>query len=117
MGISFYHDTSKKVSEKMERRAERRYDCEVIISCSYFNRNQTFHGRVLNYSESGIYFECPSFFKEKSVILIKSLERLSISAPGDVYCAPRTVSLAEVKWYKKMSDTKISRYAMGAGYL
>jgi hypothetical protein len=101
----------------MDKRAGKRYSCEISVACRYFNGEETSYGKLLNYSEAGVYLESVSLFKEKSIIFIRVEEILSNAAQSNVNCAPRTITLAEVRWCKKISDADIARYAIGARYL
>lgn len=100
----------------MDKRAGNRYSCELSVACRYFNGEENSYGKLLNYSKAGVYLESASLFKEKSIIFIRIEEILSNSAQLNLNFAPRTITLAEVRWCKKISDAGIARYAIGAKY-
>jgi hypothetical protein len=106
----------KEVSDNMEKRASKRHHCEASMTCGYFNRTETSDARIFNYSQGGAYLECPSFFKEKSTVLLRLNQVFSRSSDPETYCTPRAVSLGEVRWCKNIGDEDASYFAMGIQY-
>lgn len=100
----------------MDKRAGKRYSCDISVACRYFNGEENSYGKLLNYSKAGVYLESVSLFKEKSIIFIRVEEILSNVVQSNLNCAPRTITLAEVRWCKKIKDAGIARYAIGARY-
>jgi hypothetical protein len=100
----------------MDKRAGQRYSCDISVACTYFNGEENSYGKLLNYSKAGVYLESVSLFKEKSIIFIRVEEILSNGAQSNINCAPRTITLAEVRWCKKISDAGIARWGIGARY-
>jgi hypothetical protein len=100
----------------MEKRASKRHGCEASVGCGYFNKEETCSARMLNYSEGGAYLECSSFFKERSIILIRLKQIVSGASEAQVYCTPREVSLGEVRWSREISDKNTSSFAIGIQY-
>lgn len=100
----------------MEKRASKRHHCEVAITCSYFNKKEACNAKMLNYGEGGAYLECNSFFKERSIVLIRIERFLSCVSDAEVYCAPRNMSIGEVRWCNEMSDKNFPRYTIGVKY-
>jgi len=101
----------------MEKRSNKRHNCEAAISCSYFNEKEARAARVLNCSESGAYLECDGFFKSGSTVLIRMQQFVSGASGTEIYCSPRIVSLGEVKWCRQMTSRDPSCFAIGIKYL
>jgi hypothetical protein len=75
------------VSGIMEKRASKRHGCEASITCGYFNGNEASSAKMLNCSEDGAYLESASFFKERSIVLIR-LKQISSGIPEPEICYP-----------------------------
>ena len=100
----------------MEKRVDKRHNCEASIICNYFNKEKTFNAKMLNYSEGGMYFESDSFFKEGINIFFKMKSCLFDASDLELCNGLRTVSLAEVRWRKEISSEDSSRFGMGVKY-
>ena len=100
----------------MEKRINKRHKCEASIRCSCFNKENIINAKMLNYSESGMYFESDSVFKEGTNILFKMKRCLFIPSDPELCEGLRTVSLAEVKWWKEMSGEDSSHFGIGVKY-
>jgi hypothetical protein len=101
----------------MEKRHNRRHDCEVFMTCSYFNKKESHPARVRNYNESGVYLECNEFFKSGSTVLLR-MERFVASDSGTEYCCgPRIISLGQVTWCREMTEGDSPSFSMGIQYL
>lgn len=106
-----------------EKRTDRRHDCDVQIKWTQFNQ-PTFNfgqdifypARVLNFSQSGLYFESEYPLKQGTTILF----RLETSGCGvldsEGYECLRTISLAEVKWCQYFLENGESYFGIGARY-
>jgi len=71
---------------------------------------------MLNCGEGGMYFESDSFFKEGTNIFFK-VKNFSFDTSAPELCdGLRTVSLAEVRWWKEMSSEDPSRFGIGVKY-
>ncbi len=106
-----------------EKRKNRRHDCDSIIKWTQFNQTtfndgqDTFYpARVLNFSESGLYFESEYPLKQGTTILF----RLETSGCGvldsEGYECLRTISLVEVKWCQYFLENGESYFGIGARY-
>lgn len=100
----------------MEKRAGRRLKCEASITCSCFNKDEIFNAKMLNYSPDGMYFESKFLLKERTNILFK-VKDLRLDRSDPKHCEGlRTVSLAEVKWWKDMGDKTAANFGIGVKY-
>jgi hypothetical protein len=104
----------------MENRTSNRYEVESSIICNYFssrNSNETFHGKMLNYCDSGMYAELQVQFKEGAVLLVRTkripLERSRTKIENGF----RSISLAQVKWSKPICVNGTTRFATGLKHL
>ena len=102
--------------QNTENRKDRRHKCEAIIEWSYFNKDICFDARLLNFSESGVYFETGQELKPGSTILLK-MKMVSKSRFNSLdHGRPRSVSLGEVKWRIDLSESDQSYYGVGVRY-
>lgn len=99
-----------------ERRTNRRYDCDATIKWSFFCGHLFYHGRTLNFSTGGLYFETDVALKPGATILIR-IEAYGAAAPrtADHACL-RTISLAEVKWCRDLEHNGETFFGAGARY-
>jgi len=95
---------AKKAFVTNRRRMEKRYACEAKIKWSYFNTVKSFDAKTLNCSPNGIYFETPNEVKSGTTIVIRTESFLSKNAGSNELNCLRTVSLAEVKWCRELSN-------------
>ena len=100
----------------MKKRADKRHNCDVSIVCNCFNKDKIFNAKMLNYSKCGMYFESDSFFKEGTNIFFK-MKSCWFSVSDPEFCeGPRTVSLAQVRWWKEMEEKDSFRFGIGVKY-
>lgn len=102
--------------ENTEKRRQVRHKCEAIIEWSYFNREINFDAKLLNFSESGVYFETGHGLKPGATIFLKT----KVVSPSKINSLdhehPRSVSLGEVKWRIDISGNDQSYYGVGVRY-
>ena len=104
----------------MDNRASSRHDAESSIVCSYLssrNLNEVCKGKMKNYGDWGMYAELPTAFKIGTILVVRST-----SSPGDdtgfeVKEGVRSISLAEVKWSRKIFSDGLPLYGTGFRYL
>ena len=99
-----------------EKRKELRHKCEVLIECSYFNRETHFEAKLLNFSKGGVYLETDHELKPGCTILMKLLRLSRNSFPSPVHEYPRSVTLGEVKWRIDLSKSDRANYGAGLRY-
>ena len=100
----------------MEKRSNKRHNCKALMTCSYFNKNEPFGFKMLNFSEDGAYLEGNSLLKERSIVLLRLERFLSGASDIEGYCGPRNMSLGEVRWCNEMGDKNFPRYSIGVKY-
>lgn len=104
----------------MENRTSRRYEIENSIVCNYFssrNSNEAFHGKMLNYCDSGIYAELQVQFREGAVLLVRLKGIPSERSRTKIVDGFRSISLAQVKWSKPIRVDGTTRFATGLKHL
>ena len=104
------------MSEPTGKRNCDRYDQEALISWSYFNAENFFNAKLLNYSESGLCFESEIELQPGAEIYIR-LDKLLPDPNGNrLHEGFRTVTLGEAKWCKQMDAIGSRKYAIGIRY-
>ncbi len=99
--------------ENIEKRRQVRHKCEATIEWSYFNKDMYFDAKLLNFNESGVYFETGHDLKLGATIFMK-MKMVSLSKINSRYHEhPRSVSLGEVKWRIDLSGSDQSCYGVG----
>lgn len=100
----------------MKKRADKRHNCDASIICNHFNKENTFNAKLFNYSKCGMYFESDSFFEKRTNIFFKVKTCSFDNYQPELFNGLRTVSLAEVRWWKEISSEDSSRFGMGDKY-
>ena len=99
-----------------EKRRQARHNCEAVIRWSLFNQTIFFDATLLNFSESGVYFETAHDLKPGTAIFLD----MKMVTPGRInfleYKQPRLISLGEVKWCANLSGEVQSNFGVGVGY-
>ena len=104
---------------KLNKRGSRRTRIETPIVCSYLttgDNNKTFDGKMLNYGPCGMYAELSDRFKNGTILLIKTKRCPTVQFEMDLAEGFRTISLAQVKWTKRISSNGETRYGTGLQY-
>jgi hypothetical protein len=85
-----------------ERRKEERFGCGLTLEWAYFNKSETYGGRLSNFSRDGFSFECGQALVEGATILIRLQEyqpECRPECPGSGDCPwPRSMVVGDVKW-------------------
>ena len=102
--------------QNTEKRKDLRHNCEAIIKWSYFNKDTHFDGKLLNFSESGVYFETGHDLKPGDTILLKMIMVTASKINSLDHGRPRSVSLGDVKWRIDLSGSDKSYYGVGVRY-
>jgi len=108
------------MQEKEKRKVAFRKATEAVIACRRFTSSGTTHtvdGIMRNYSEEGSYIETSRKFKLGAILFLRMvhypLRSLSVAAEE----LPRSICVAEVKWWKEMAIENTIRYGFGLRYL
>jgi len=100
----------------MNKRNDQRHNCEASITWRYFNKDETFNGKMLNFCKSGMYFESGAFIKQGTTIYFRLTNCSCFPYDPDHCVGIRTVSLAEVKWCKEISKKDATYFEIGVKY-
>ena len=101
----------------MEKRTDERHRCEASIAWGCFNKKKMFNAKILNYSKDGMYFESDVFFKEGANIYFQMNDCLFDASDPELCEGLRTISLAEVKWWKDIGGTDDNHFGVGVKYI
>lgn len=100
----------------MNKRTDQRHNFEGSISHRNFTKCETFNGRILNFSKSGMYFEPVEFIKKGTTIYFR-LKNCSCFPSDSKLCEGlRSVSIAEVKWCREMKNEDAAYFGYGVKY-
>ena len=102
--------------QRLEKRKERRHKCDALIKFSYFNRENHFEARLINFSEGGVYLETDHDLKPGCTIFLKLFRIDSKKSQSMKNDYPRSVSLGEVKWRIDLSEGDRVCYGVGVRY-
>jgi hypothetical protein len=97
-----------------ERRSMERRWCKCVANWSYFNRESSLPGQVLNFSQAGSYLETARPIIPGTTVLIRLLkcsEFIREQSEG-----LRLNAVAEVKWCREMKDMEKAWYGVGVRY-
>ena len=100
----------------MKKRIEHRHNCEGSISCRYFIKGETFNGRMLNFSKSGMYFESGECIREGETIYFRLISSSSLPSAREFFDGLRSESLAEVKWCREIKNEDAAYFGYGVKY-
>ncbi len=101
----------------MEKRTDKRHRCEASIAWGGFNKKKMFNAKILNYSKDGMYFESDVFFKEGANIYFQMNDFLFYASDPELCEGLRTMSLAEVKWWKDIGGAEDNHFGVGVRYV
>ena len=99
-----------------EKRQHVRHNCEADIRWSQFNRTNFFAATLLNFSESGVYFETTHDLKPGTTIFLDMRSVPSCRIDCMHHDRPRLVSLGEVKRRVTLSGKTQSYFGVGVRY-
>ena len=97
----------------MEKRTDKRHRCKASIAWGCFNKKKMFNAKMLNYSKDGMYFESDVFFKKGANIYFQMNDCLFDASNPELYEGLRTISLAEVKWWKDIGGADNNHFGVG----
>ena len=101
----------------MEKRIDKRHRCKASIAWGCFNKKKMFNAKVLNFSKDGMYFESDVFFKEGANIYFQMNDFLFDDSDPEVCEGLRTISLAEVKWWKDIGGEDDNYFGVGVKFV
>jgi len=101
----------------MEKRTDKRHRCEASISWGCFNKKKMFNAKMLNFSKDGMYFESDVFFKKGVHIYFQMDDCLFDASDPELREGLRTISLAEVKWWRNIDGADDNSFGVGVKYV
>jgi len=104
------------MADKIEKRNERRYDCNADFEWAYFNKENRSECRMLNCSQSGGYFESPRETHPGATIIIRLKRRAAMNRETGSRETLRTTTLATVEWCRKLPGKAGSQFGVGVKY-
>ena len=101
---------------KSDKRSHLRHNCNGRIEWSYLNKDGCFDGDLINFSESGIYFETDFELRPGATILLRVKKISTVDDNDQIRLHPRLISLGEVKWGTHSIKRDRTRYGVGVRY-
>ena len=98
------------------KRGYKRYGCCFSASCARLNSVQYIRGRMMNYSQNGLYFESESALRPGLSVLIRVQKNLAADTNCEIKEGFRSLVLGEVKWCKKFISEGAAYYGIGVKY-
>jgi hypothetical protein len=106
----------RMVTPPEERRRNPRHANCLPLTLSVFNREQTFEGRLINYSPDGVCAEICRDIRPGTSVHFRIDERPAAGSEGVVCHCFRTTALGEVKWCQASGQGPPRRYLIGIRY-
>ena len=103
---------------KVEKRTGKRVNKKASICWNCFNPNEcgnAHDAQMINFSESGMYFESDYFSKTRPVICIKAKNGLSHNDADSAEWL-RSIRVGEVKWWKEIDKGDHFCFGIGVQY-
>jgi hypothetical protein len=104
----------------MEKRTSPRHKKEASILCSFFRTDRSDPGytaKMVNYGGGGMCLQSSRLIKPGTSLLCKLQDCSFSSADSQSFEGPRTISIAEVRWCKEISDIGKSCFGIGVKYI
>jgi len=102
----------------VDKRRGKRVNKKAVICWNCINPNvnsDAYEAEMVNFSESGMYFETDFFSKSRGVICIK-LKRGQSHEDAESAEWLRSIQVGEVKWWKEIDEGDHSRFGIGVQY-
>ena len=96
-----------------EKRASDRHNQEATITWSYFNTNEYFRAKMINYSEGGLRIESEFKLQPGATIFIRLDKVLPNLSDHKLHDGFRTVTLGETKWCNEIHVAGSYKYGIG----
>jgi hypothetical protein len=104
------------MKDNAEKRANERQRFVAPIVFSYFNKEECFDAQTLNHCDSGLCFKSDVCLKPGASVYIR-VKKFPLNGSCSSNCAGlRSVTLAEIKWCRELSDPIVHSYEIGAKY-
>ena len=102
-----------------QRTAEQNSSAAAIVCQPYASSRaaRTADGVMRNFSNAGLYIETTHPFKSGTILVVRTVGRLSVAPSSTGENRPRSISLAEVRWRQELAHDADHRYGLGLRYL
>ncbi|UCF90269.1 MAG: PilZ domain-containing protein [Desulfobacterales bacterium] len=99
-----------------ERRNYERAQLEALVQCTIFNAAKSFPAKTFNHGMGGMYLRSKTLLQPGIALCIRLKDFPTYKdCPG--FCQGlRTMTLAEVKWCRELSDADAFGYEFGVRY-
>lgn len=104
----------------MDKRYGYRHETDTCISCRHFTTKSVtaaFDGKMLNYGSCGMYAEVETYFKEGTLLLVRTTGRPAETFRSETEDGFRSNSLAEVRWSRPIPCGRDTCYGIGLKYV
>ena len=101
----------------MEKRSITRHGINVSAVCDQITTSasrKVYNGKILNYSEDGLCIETSAELKNGAIVIVKVNAPLGHDDYSNLKEGFRTVSLAEIKWFKPSYNSGKSFFGLHA---
>lgn len=108
--------TQKKVIERVAPRnfTEAAITCRPYTSCGAICGAD---GIMRNFSSGGSYIETPHKYRSGTILIVRIVRYATMPSSKADEPRPRSICLAEVKWWQELIDENAIRYGIGLRYL
>jgi hypothetical protein len=104
---------NKALAEHAEKRAYQRYNCEAFIKWSYFNKDQLFDAKIVNFSKDGFSFKTSFEIRPHATIFTRLENLFTKNTSLSEHECLRTISIGEVRWCQELSKEGQIYYVVG----
>ena len=99
-----------------EKRITQRQPQEASLVFSRFNAQSFYDAKMVNYSQEKMCFETNKLFRENTDIFFRVQDCYSRSIDQQFRPGFRTISLAQIKWWRRLDNGTNHRYGIGVKY-
>ncbi len=114
-------DTMQATAEKPNRRrAASRNPTEAAITCQPYASSGAVpvsDGVLRNFSSGGSYIETFCKYNSGTILIVRMVGYPTMPSSRADEERPRSICLAEVKWWQELSGANANRYGLGLKYL
>jgi hypothetical protein len=106
----------RNMKANAEQRIFNRHAFSADIAFSHFNEAHSYEAQTLNLSTGGMCFKSSLYLQPGAMVAIR-LEQVHMNASGTGSCEGlRCLTLAEVRWCRKVPDGRALPYGVGVKY-
>ena len=105
-----------KDKQHYEKRTSLRHSASPALTCQVSLSGKKSNVRGLNHSDSGISFENGTEIKPDSIVYVWRDQCAPDCSPGENCIGCRSVTLATIRWCRKIKTRETEFYRIGAKY-